>query len=195
MKLLKGFTHPLLRSFKVMSHGVLGTTEGQKELAPLSPVEAVVVDPAGFPFIGYRNSCRGAGGASGSIYKWCAAQEALREALFEAAAGSAGSAGSDAMALSRCNELISSHGRASRWTEGLELFQGMAMARMVPDVVTHNACISCVSWRRALKRLRDIVLDATVISYNASQGVLLIIIEILITYNVRYDDIYKELYK
>ena len=72
-------------------------------------------------------------------------------------------------ALSRRNELISSHGRASRWSEGLELFESMAKARMAPDVVTHNACISCVSWRRALKRLRDILLDATVISYNASR--------------------------
>lgn len=35
------------------------------------PPEAVVVDPAGFPFIGYRNSCRGAGGAHlGPVAGW-----------------------------------------------------------------------------------------------------------------------------
>lgn len=70
VKIINSFSHPLLQAFKVKPHGVLGNAEGQKELAPLAPVEAVVVDPAGFPFIGYRNSCRGAGGASGSIYKW-----------------------------------------------------------------------------------------------------------------------------
>ncbi|CAJ1431583.1 unnamed protein product, partial [Effrenium voratum] len=70
VKVIKSFAHPLLLKIQVKSHGVLGVAEGQSELAPLAPVEAVVVDPAGFPFIGYRNSCRGAGGASGSIYKW-----------------------------------------------------------------------------------------------------------------------------
>jgi len=70
VKILNSFSHPLIKMFKVKPHGVLGTMEGDKDLMPLSPIEAVVVDPAGFPFIGYRNSCRGAGGASGSIYKW-----------------------------------------------------------------------------------------------------------------------------
>lgn len=70
VKVINRFSHPLLKSFKVKPHGVLGTAEGERDLAPMAPVEAVVVDPAGFVFIGYRNNIRGASGASGSVYKW-----------------------------------------------------------------------------------------------------------------------------
>jgi len=67
---IKAFTHPLLSGIEVMPYGVLGNTNTEREVMPLTPIEAVIVDPAGYSFIGYRNSCRGAGGASGSIYKW-----------------------------------------------------------------------------------------------------------------------------
>eukprot|EP00439_Symbiodinium_sp_Y106_P004792 s3896_g1.t1 len=56
---VKTFAHPLLTKIEVMQHS------DTKELAPMSPVQAVIVDPAGYNFIGYRNSCRGAGAACG----------------------------------------------------------------------------------------------------------------------------------
>eukprot|EP00931_Biecheleriopsis_adriatica_P029207 TRINITY_DN17373_c0_g1_i1.p1 TRINITY_DN17373_c0_g1~~TRINITY_DN17373_c0_g1_i1.p1 ORF type:complete len:1186 (+),score=264.34 TRINITY_DN17373_c0_g1_i1:93-3560(+) len=68
--LLKSFAHPALLGIQVKPYGVLGTKQGEKDPEPLKAIDAVVVDPAGWRFIGQYNNISGAGGASGSIYKW-----------------------------------------------------------------------------------------------------------------------------
>eukprot|EP00930_Biecheleria_cincta_P031273 TRINITY_DN2170_c3_g1_i1.p1 TRINITY_DN2170_c3_g1~~TRINITY_DN2170_c3_g1_i1.p1 ORF type:complete len:1105 (+),score=261.13 TRINITY_DN2170_c3_g1_i1:75-3389(+) len=70
VKLLQAFHHPLLEGVQVKPYGVLGSRDREKDPEPLTPIDAVVVDPAGWNFIGRSNSIRGAGGASKSIYHW-----------------------------------------------------------------------------------------------------------------------------
>mmetsp|Transcript_48388 Transcript_48388/g.115050 ORF Transcript_48388/g.115050 Transcript_48388/m.115050 type:complete len:1301 (+) Transcript_48388:108-4010(+) len=67
---LKDFAHPLLARFAVKPYGVLGSSDKTPDPKPLSPVDAVVVDPAGWTYIGHQNNSRNAGGASASIYSW-----------------------------------------------------------------------------------------------------------------------------
>jgi uncharacterized protein (TIGR02452 family) len=70
VRMLKPMVHPLLLQSTVKPYGVLGNSESERDPDVRKPLEAVIVDPAGFPFIGARNNPRGAGGASGSIYRW-----------------------------------------------------------------------------------------------------------------------------
>merc|ERR1719272_1392401 len=74
--MLKRMSHPLLLQAVVKPYGVLGSSDSQPDPKPQVPVEAVVVDPAGFPYIGQRNNPAGAGGASGSIYAWLGIRKA-----------------------------------------------------------------------------------------------------------------------
>mmetsp|Transcript_68631 Transcript_68631/g.223275 ORF Transcript_68631/g.223275 Transcript_68631/m.223275 type:complete len:1040 (-) Transcript_68631:212-3331(-) len=68
--ILRGFTHPLMAKVTVKRYGVLGAPQGERDPRPGTPLEVVVVDPAGWHFIGRNNNPKGAGGASGSIYNW-----------------------------------------------------------------------------------------------------------------------------
>lgn len=82
MSLLAPFSHPLLANvtagapwlralqWQVKPHGVLGTAPGRKDVAPFTEIPAVVVDPAGWKFVGKTGDVRGAGGAAGAIYDW-----------------------------------------------------------------------------------------------------------------------------
>lgn len=72
VEMLKRLAHPLLVNAVVKPYGVLGAGEGQSDPKIGDPVEAVVIDPAGWPFIGQKNNPVGAGGAAASIYKWLA---------------------------------------------------------------------------------------------------------------------------
>mmetsp|Transcript_48631 Transcript_48631/g.141735 ORF Transcript_48631/g.141735 Transcript_48631/m.141735 type:complete len:1088 (-) Transcript_48631:131-3394(-) len=70
VEILKGFVHPLIARVAVKDYGVLGRAQHEKEPKPGEPIAAVVVDPAGWHFIGRGNSMRGAAGAAQSIYTW-----------------------------------------------------------------------------------------------------------------------------
>lgn len=70
VKLLNTFNHPLLEGVQVKPYGVLGSRDREKDPEPLTPIDAVVVDPAGWNYVGRSNNCRGAGGASKSVYHW-----------------------------------------------------------------------------------------------------------------------------
>lgn len=70
IEILRSFVHPLLLRAEVKPYGVLGVSERQSDPEPLSKLDAVLVDPAGWPFIGERNNPGGAGAASRSIYEW-----------------------------------------------------------------------------------------------------------------------------
>jgi len=65
VSLLAPFTHPLLAQATVKPHGVLGTS-----VAPFTEIPAVVVDPAGWRYVGKTGEVKGAGGAAGAIYDW-----------------------------------------------------------------------------------------------------------------------------
>lgn len=65
--LLAPFTHPLFAQVTVKPHGVLGAGAG---VAPFTEIPAVVVDPAGWRFVGKTGEVKGAGGAAGAIYDW-----------------------------------------------------------------------------------------------------------------------------
>jgi len=69
-EVLKDFSHPLLTRVTVKPYGVLGAGEKEPDPKPGTPIDAVVVDPAGWLYIGNHNNARGAGGASASIYHW-----------------------------------------------------------------------------------------------------------------------------
>lgn len=65
VSLLAPFTHPLLAQATVKPHGVLGISA-----APFTEIPAVVVDPAGWRYVGKTGEVKGAGGAAGAIYDW-----------------------------------------------------------------------------------------------------------------------------
>jgi len=69
-EVLRAFLHPLLARVTVKPYGVLGSAWGDRDPQPGSHINSIVVDPAGWPYIGRMNNPRGAGGAAGSIYKW-----------------------------------------------------------------------------------------------------------------------------
>ena len=68
-------TRPLLDLFYLAPFGVLGAKAGEEDPAPNVGLACVVVDPAGFNFVGLENRPKGAGGASRSIYEWLQIRE------------------------------------------------------------------------------------------------------------------------
>ncbi|CAK9048125.1 Pentatricopeptide repeat-containing protein At5g02860 [Durusdinium trenchii] len=85
------------------------------------------------------------------------------------------------MPLRRCapntvsyNAAISACENGSCWEEALQLFESMVLRKLQPNVRTFNALISaCPGWQMAaglFGELRRLVLDPTVVSYNALMG-------------------------
>lgn len=70
VEVLPKLRHPLLSRLVLKPYGVLGTSQNERDPQPGSSIDAVIVDPAGWPFIGQANNPGYAGGASGSIYRW-----------------------------------------------------------------------------------------------------------------------------